>query len=209
MNQQIADDIKLNEEKIKTIDRAIELVEENNPLSTFLPRTYELRSRKWKLEAANEMLEYYQSKLGEREELKTDRHLSVYVSGAEAEKGISLRICLDDDTVDKLYDRVWSSYSDISTFFESHFYELSRHILHFDLGLVSSFLSKFGYDPRFKEYLHSSKEDFDRDVRVAKRDIDKIFELFENKKLMDRVEDALDAYLNAVFESNPKERRNR
>jgi len=205
MNKQIAEDIKLNEEKIKTIDSAIKLVEEESPLSMLLPRTYELQSRKWKLEAANEMLEYYQSKLGEREELRTGRHLSVYVSGENAEKGISLRICLDHDTVDKLYDRVWSSYSDISTFFESHFYELSRHILHFDLGLVSDFLLKFGYDPRFKEYLHSSKDDFDRDVRVAKRDIDRLFEVFEDKKLMDRVEDVLDAYLDAVFESNPEE----
>lgn len=205
MNKQIAEDIKLNEEKIKIIDSAIKLVEEKNPLSTLIPRQYELQSRKWKLEAANEMLEYYQSKLGEREELRTDRHLSVYVSGEDAEKGIVLRICLDHDTVDKLYDRVWSSYSDIGFFFESHFCELSRHILHFDLGLVSDFLSKFGYDPRFKEYLHSSKDDFDRDVRVAKRDIDRLFEVFENKKLMDRVEDALDAYLKAVFESNPEE----
>lgn len=205
MNQQIADDIKLNEEKIKTIDIAIKLVKEDNPLSTFLPRTYELQSRKWKLEAANEMLEYYQSKLGEREELRTGRHLSVYVSGENAEKGISFRICLDHDTVDKLYDRVWSSYSDINTFFESHFYDLSRHILRFDLSRVSDFLSKFGYDSRFKEYLHPSKDEFDEDVKDAKRYIDRLFELFEDKKLMDRVEDALDAYLKAVLESHPEE----
>lgn len=205
MNQQIADDIKLNEEKIKTIESAIKLVEEGNPLSTLIPKTYELQSQKWKLEAANEMLEYYQSKLGEREELRTGRHLSVYVSGENAEKGIAFRICLDHDTVDKLYDYVWSSYSDINTFFESHFCELSRHILHFDLGRVSDFLSKFGYDSRFKEYLHPSKDEFDEDVKEAKRYIDKVFKLFEDKKLMDRVEDVLDAYLNAVFESNPEE----
>ena len=204
MNKQIADDIKLNEETINTINNAIKLVEEKNQLSMFFPNKYDLESQKMKLEATNEVLKYYQSKLGDRERLETGRHLSVYVAGRG---GLTFEVSLDGATYGKLYCQVNASSSDNYAFFKAHFYALSAYILNYDLGRPMNFFKNFGFDRKFcdSKFLYLSKKDFDKDVSMAKEHIDKVFKLFEDKKLMDRVEDVLDAYLNAVFESNPEE----
>ena len=123
------------------------------------------------------------------------------------ENSLTIEFYLDGKTVAQLYERVSASFSDNFVFFNAHFYALATYILNYDLVGVRSFFKRFGLNWMFGDGkdLWFSKKDFDKDVEFAKKYIDDIFKLFENKKLMDRVEDVLDAYLNAVFESNPEE----
>lgn len=206
MNKQIANDIKLNEETINTINNAIKLKEGDSEFLMLLPSQDCLERRKMKLEAMNEVLRYYQERLGERERLETGRRLHALMR-YDNENFFTIEFYLDDKTVAQLYERVSASFSDNFVFFNAHFYALASYILNYDLVGVRSFFKRFGLNWRLGDGkdLWFSKKDFDKDVEIAKRYIDGIFKLFEDKKLMDRVEDALDAYLNAVFESNPEE----
>ena len=207
MNQHLADIIKFNDDKIITIKKAIDLKEGDTEFLMLLPNPYDLERRKMKLEAMNEVLRYCQEKLGERERLETGRRLHALMR-YDNEDSFTFEVYLDGKTVSELYERVSSSFSDNFVFFNAHFYALASYIVNYDLVGMRSFFKKFGFDRRFDDgkTLHFSKEEFDRDVRMAKRYIDDIFKLFEDEKLMNRVEDALDAYLKAVFESNPEER---
>jgi hypothetical protein len=206
MNQKIADYIKFNDDKIITIKKAIELKEGDSEFLTLLPSQGCLERRKMKLEAINEVLRYYQEKLGERERLETGRRLHALMR-YDNENFFTIEFYLDGKTDAQLYERVSASSSDNFVFFNAHFYALASYILNYDLVGMRSFFKRFGLNWRLGDGkdLWFSKKDFDKDVEFAKKHIDRVFKLFEDKKLMDRVEDALDAYLKAVFESNPEE----
>lgn len=182
-------------------------------ITEFKPDEIEKKSKY--LSYVIKLLEYYQEKLGEKEELTFGKHtyISLNIYGERLDCGIYA----NGELRSKLYDCVFGSFSGINEFFEDHFPDLFSIILgdtgysyalnSFDIKNGLSFFERFGYsryDKDFK-YLYWSDDDFEKDLKQGKAILDWFFKLSNNEELMADMDKVLDTYFDVVFKYNPEE----
>ena len=183
-------------------------------ITAFKPDEIERKSKY--LSYVIKLLEYYQEKLGEKEELTFGKHVYVSLSlyGERLYCGV---YAASGELESKLYDRVFGSHSGINEFFQDHFPDLFSVVLgstgyshafgSFDIKNGLRFFERFGYSHYDKDYkcFYWSDADFEKDLEKGKAILDWFFKLSSNEELMADVDKVLDAYFDVVFKYNPEE----
>ena len=161
------------------------------------------------------LLEYYQEKLGEKEELTFGKH--TYIDLSLYGERLYCGIYANGELRSKLYDCVFGSYSGINEFFEDHFPDLFSVILgntgyshafgSFDINNGLKFFERFGYSHYEKDckLFHWSDADFEKDLEKGKAILDWFFKLSNNEELMADIDKVIDTYFDVVFKYNPEE----
>ena len=162
------------------------------------------------------ILEYFQEKLGEKEELNFGKHIHIELNlyGERLYCGMYIA---SGELESKLYDCVFGSHSGINEFFRDHFPDLFSVVLgstgyshalgSFDIKDGLSFFERFGYSSYTKDCkrFYWNDDDFKKDLEKGKAILDWFFKLFNDEELMADVDKVLDTYFDVVFKYNPEE----
>lgn len=157
------------------------------------------------------VMEYYQEKLGEREELKIGKYVNVSISAYNGSLYLGLYYG-DDETEGKLYDRVFGSHSGINEFVQDHFPDLFSVMLgstgyshafgSYDFKDVLRVFKNFGYEDYERKSICYSQKDFDKHINSAKKHLDWLFEITSNKDLIEDVDHVVGTYIDTVLRRN-------
>lgn len=153
-----------------------------------------------------EIMEYFADKLGDKEELQLGKYLTCWLDmcGARIRIGFSL----NDELESKLYNEVFGSHSTIYTWTKNNLLPLLSLVASKYLDFEDT-ISFFGYvgtegdiDDRRLAWNAST---YTKGADAAKKIIDDIFKLAEDKEVLKDIDEVLDVYFDKVFKHNKEE----
>ena len=153
-----------------------------------------------------EILEYFVEKLGDKEVLNLGKYFTCWLDMCETR--IRIGFGLNNEVTSKLYDGVFGSWSTIYVWSEKHILPLLSLITsrYLDFERVISFFKHIGTDGNSNERrLAWDVSAYTRYVTEAKKIIDNIFKLSEDKEVLKDMDDLLDVYFDKVFKYNKEE----
>ncbi len=155
-----------------------------------------------------DILEYFVEKLGDKEELHIGKYFTCWLDMCETRIRIDFSLNNENEVSSKLYNEVFGSWSDI--------YVWTKNNL---LPLLSLVVSKYlNFEDTIDFFEHVGTES-DSDIRQlawnastythgaaeAKKIIDNIFRLAEDKEVLKDLDEVLDVYFSKVFKYNKEE----
>ena len=153
-----------------------------------------------------EILEYFVEKLGNKEVLNLGKYFTCWLDMCETR--IRIGFGLNNEVTSKLYDGVFGSWSTIYVWSEKHILPLlslitSRYI---DFERVITFFKHIGTEGDSNERrLAWDTSAYTKYVTEAKKIIDNIFKLSEDKEVLKDMDELLDVYFDKVFKHNKEE----
>ena len=153
-----------------------------------------------------EILEYFVEKLGDKEVLDLGKYFTCWLDMCETR--IRIGFGLNNEVTSKLYDYVFGSWSTIYIWSEKHILPL--------LSLITSKYVDFERDISFFEHIGTESNSNERrlawdtsvytkSVIEAKKIIDNIFKLSEDKEVLKDMDEVLDVYFDKVFKHNKED----
>ena len=155
-----------------------------------------------------DILEYFVEKLGDKEELQLGKYLTCWldICGARIRIGFSLNN--ENEVSSKLYNEVFGSWSDIYTWTKNNLLPL--------LSLVTNKYLNFEDTIDFFENVGTKGDcngcqlawdasTYTKGATEAKKIIDDIFKLAEDKEVLKDMDEVLDVYFDKVFKYNKEE----
>ena len=152
-----------------------------------------------------EIMEYFVEKLGDKEELQLGKYLTCWldVCGARIRIGFSL----NDELESKLYDEVFGSHSTIYTWTKDNLLPLLSLVAskYLDFEDAIDFFERVGTEGDGDRRLAWSASTYTKGATSAKKIIDDIFKLAEDKEVLKDMDEVLDVYFDKVFKYNKEE----
>lgn len=151
------------------------------------------------------ILEHFVEKLDDKEDLVIGKYLTCWLDMCDAR--IRIGFSLNDEVSAKLYDRVFCSWSTIYTWSENHILPLLSLITarHIDFEDAISFFERAGTKAGSDRQLTWDDSTYAKDGTEAKKIIDNIFNLSEDKELLKDIDEVLDVYFDKVFKYNKED----
>ena len=153
-----------------------------------------------------EILEYFVEKLGDREVLNLGKYFTCWLDMCETR--IRIGFGLNNEVTSKLYDGVFGSWSTIYVWSEKNILPLLSLITskYLDFERVITFFKHIGTEGDSNERrLAWDTSAYTKYVTEAKKIIDNIFKLSEDKEVLKDMDDLLDVYFDKVFKNNKEE----
>ena len=153
-----------------------------------------------------DILEHFVEKLDDKEDLIIGKYLTCWLDMCESR--IRIGFSLNQEVSAELYDRVFGSSSTIYTWSEKHILPLMSLITtrYVDFENVKFFFEHVGTDVNSKERrLAWDASTYNKAGTEAKKIIDNIFDLSEDKELLKDIDEVLDVYFDKVFKYNKEE----
>ena len=152
------------------------------------------------------ILGYFAEKLGDKEELQLGKYITCWLDMCDAK--IRIGFSLNDELESKLYDEVFGSHSTIYVWTKNNLLPL--------LTLITSRYLDFESAVDFFEHIGTKGDCNDRQLAwnastythgatEAKKIIDNIFKLAEDKEVLKDLDKVLDVYFSKVFKYNKEE----
>lgn len=153
-----------------------------------------------------DILEYFVEKLGDKEELNIGKYFTCWLDMCETR--IRIDFSLNSEVESKLYDEVFGSHSTIYLWTKNNLLPL--------LSLVANKYLDFEDTIDFFEHVGTEGGSNDRQLAwnastytkgatEAKKVIDNIFKLAEDKEVLKDMDEVLDVYFDKVFKYNKEE----
>ena len=153
-----------------------------------------------------DILEYFVEKLGDKEELNIGKYFTCWMDMCDTR--IRIGFSLNNEVESKLYDEVFGSHSTIYEWSEKHILPM--------LTLLTSRYLNFQRVVNFFEHVGTKGDCNDRQLAwgastyakgatEAKKIIDNIFKLAEDKEVLKDIDEVLDIYFDKVFKYNKEE----
>ena len=153
-----------------------------------------------------DILEYFVEKLGDKEELNIGKYFTCWLDMCDTR--IRIGFSLNDELESKLYDEVFNSHSTIYMWTKNNLLPL--------LTLITSRYLDFESAVDFFEHVGTKGDCNDRQLAwgastytkgatEAKKIIDNIFRLAEDKEVLKDIDEVLDVYFDKVFKYNKEE----
>ena len=153
-----------------------------------------------------EILEYFVEKLGDKEVLDLGKYFTCWLDMCETR--IRIGFGLNNEVTSKLYDGVFGSWSTIYLWSEKHILPLLSLLTrrYLDFETVFSFFKYIGSEGYSNERrLAWDASVYTKSVTEAKKIIDNIFKLSEDKEVLKDMDEVLDVYFDKVFKHNKED----
>ena len=152
-----------------------------------------------------DILEYFVEKLGDKEELSIGKYLTCWMDVCESR--IRIGFSLNDELESKLYNEVFGSHSTIYVWTKNDLLPLlslvASKYLNFEDAI--DFFERVGTESDDDRRLAWNASTYAKGADAAKKIIDKIFELAEDKEVLKDIDEVLDVYFDKVFKYNKEE----
>ena len=153
-----------------------------------------------------DILEYFVEKLGDKEDLNIGKYFTCWMDMCETR--IRIGFSLNNEVESKLYNEVFGSHSTIYLWTKNNLLPL--------LSLVANKYLDFEDTISFFEHVGTKGDSNDRQLAwgastythgatEAKKIIDNIFRLAEDKEVLKDIDEVLDVYFDKVFKYNKEE----
>ena len=151
-----------------------------------------------------DVLEYFVEKLGDREELQLGKYLTCWMDVCESR--IRIGFSLSDELESKLYDEVFGSHSTIYTWTKNDLLPLLSLVAnkYLDFEDTIDFFERVGTEDDNRQLAWSAST-YTKGADAAKKIIDDIFKLAEDKEVLKDMDEVLDVYFDKVFKYNKEE----
>ena len=151
-----------------------------------------------------DILEYFVEKLGDKEELQLGKYITCWLDMCDAK--IRIGFSLNDELESKLYDEVFGSHSTIYTWTKDTLLPLLTLVTnkYLDFEGTIDFFEHLGTDGDNRQLAWNAST-YTKGATEAKRIIDGIFELAEDKEVLKDMDEVLDVYFSKVFKYNKEE----
>ena len=152
-----------------------------------------------------DILGYFAEKLGDREELRLGKYLTCWMDVCESR--IRIGFGLNDELESKLYDEVFGSHSTIYVWTKNNLLPLLSLVAskYLDFEDTIDFFERVGTEDDDRRRLAWNASTYAKGEAAAKKIIDKIFELAEDKEVLKDIDEVLDVYFDKVFKYNKEE----
>ena len=153
-----------------------------------------------------EILEYFIEKLGDKEVLNIGKYFTCWFDMCETR--IRIGFGLNNEVTSKLYDGVFGSWSTIYVWSEKYILPLLSLLTskYLDFERVITFFKHIGTEGDSNERrLAWDASAYTKYVTEAKKIIDNIFKLSEDKEVLKDMDELLDVYFDKVFKHNKEE----
>ena len=151
-----------------------------------------------------DVLEYFVEKLGDREELQLGKYLTCWMDVCESR--IRIGFSLSDELESKLYDEVFGSHSTIYTWTKNNLLPLLSLVAnkYLDFEDTIDFFERVGTEDDNRQLAWNAST-YTKGADAAKKIIDDIFKLAEDKEVLKDMDEVLDVYFDKVFKYNKEE----
>ena len=151
------------------------------------------------------ILKYFVEKLGDREELNIGKYLTCWMDVCESR--IRIGFSLSDELESKLYNEVFGSHSTIYTWTKNDLLPLLSLVAskYLDFEDAIDFFERVGTEGDGDRRLAWSASTYTKGTDAAKKIIDDIFKLAEDKEVLKDIDEVLDVYFDKVFKYNKEE----
>ena len=153
-----------------------------------------------------DILEYFVEKLGDKEELHIGKYFTCWLDMCETR--IRIGFSLNNEVESKLYDEVFGSHSTIYVWTEQHILPMLTLLTprYLDFESASTFFKRIGTEGDSNDrQLAWRTSTYTKDATDAKKVIDKLFNLAEDKEVLKDIDEVLDIYFDKVFKYNKEE----
>ena len=153
-----------------------------------------------------DILEYFVKKLGDKEELNIGKYFTCWMDMCETR--IRIGFSLNSEIESKLYDEVFGSHSTIYVWTEQHILPMLTLLTprYLDFESVITFFKRIGTEgDSDNRQLAWNASTYTKDGADAKKVIDKLFNLAEDKEVLKDIDEVLDVYFDKVFKYNKEE----
>ena len=153
-----------------------------------------------------DILEYFVEKLGDKEELNIGKYFTCWMDMCETR--IRIGFSLNSEIESKLYDEVFGSHSTIYVWTEQHILPMLTLLTprYLDFESAITFFKRIGTEgDSDNRQLAWRTSTYTKDETDAKKVIDKIFKLAEDKEVLKDIDEVLDIYFDKVFKYNKEE----
>ena len=153
-----------------------------------------------------DILEYFVEKLGDKEELNIGKYFTCWMDMCETR--IRIGFSLNNEVESKLYDEVFGSHSTIYVWTEQHILPMLTLLTprYLDFESASTFFERIGTEGGSNDrQLAWRTSTYTKDEAEAKKVIDNIFKLAEDKEVLKDIDEVLDVYFDKVFKYNKEE----
>ena len=153
-----------------------------------------------------DILEYFVEKLGDKEELQLGKYITCWLDMCDAK--IRIGFSLNDELESKLYDEVFGSHSTIYTWTKDTLLPLLTLVSnkYLDFEDTINFFERVGTDgDSHTRQLAWNASTYTKGAAAAKKIIDDIFKLAEDKEVLKDIDEVLDVYFDKVFKYNKEE----
>ena len=152
------------------------------------------------------ILEYFVEKLGDKEELNIGKYLTCWLDMCDAR--IRIGFSLNYELESKLYDEVFNSHSTIYVWTKNNLLPLFSLIAnkYLDFEDTIYFFEHAGTESNSNNHqLAWNASTYTNDETEAKKIIDNIFKLAEDKEVLKDIDEVLDVYFDKVFKYNKED----
>lgn len=153
-----------------------------------------------------DILEYFVEKLGDKEELNIGKYFTCWLDMCETR--IRIGFSLSNEVESKLYDEVFGSHSTIYVWTEQHILPMLTLLTprYLDFESATTFFKRIGTEGGSdNRQLAWNASTYTKDEAEAKKVIDNIFKLAEDKEVLKDMDEVLDVYFDKVFKYNKEE----
>ena len=153
-----------------------------------------------------DILEYFVEKLGDKEELSIGKYFTCWLDMCETR--IRIGFSLNNEVESKLYDEVFGSHSTIYVWTEQHILPMLTLLTprYLDFESATTFFKRIGTEGSSNDrHLAWNASTYTKDETEAKKVIDNIFKLAEDKEVLKDMDEVLDIYFDKVFKYNKEE----
>ena len=152
------------------------------------------------------ILEYFVEKLGDKEKLNIGKYFTCWLDMCETR--IRIGFSLNNEVESKLYDEVFGSHSTIYVWTEQHILPMLTLLTprYLDFESATTFFKRIGTEGGSNDRrLAWNASTYTKDEAEAKKVIDNIFKLAEDKEVLKDIDEVLDIYFEKVFKYNKEE----
>ena len=151
-----------------------------------------------------EIMEYFVEKLGDKEELQLGKYFTCWMDVCESR--IRIGFSLSDELESKLYDEVFGSHSTIYTWTKNNLLPLLSLVAnkYLDFEDTIDFFERVGTEDDNRQLAWNAST-YTKGADAAKKIIDDIFKLAEDKEVLKDIDEVLDVYFDKVFKYNKEE----
>ena len=152
-----------------------------------------------------DILEYFVERLGDREELQLGKYLTCWMDVCESR--IRIGFSLSDELESKLYNEVFGSHSTIYTWTKNDLLPLLSLVAskYLDFEDAIDFFKRVGTEGDGDRRLAWNASTYAKGADAAKKIIDDIFKLAEDKEVLKDMDEVLGVYFDKVFKYNKEE----
>ena len=155
-----------------------------------------------------DILEYFVEKLGDKEELHIGKYFTCLLDMCETRIRIEFNLNNENEVSSKLYNEVFGSWSDIYIWTKNNLLPMLTLLTprYLDFESAINFFEHVGTkgDSDVRQLAWNAST-YTKGAAEAKKIIDKIFRLAEDKEVLKDIDEVLDVYFDKVFKYNKEE----